>query len=128
MDPRYVIAKAFHEAYEELAPQFGYRTREASAKPWEEVPAQNKDLMVATVGKLLADGVITASPASFGRTVMQQHIAESAPVSLQRRPGESEDEFNHRKAQGEAQANAARKDDQAEHSPQEKATRVWGDS
>lgn len=29
------LAKKFHETYEELAPQFGYKTREASAKPWE---------------------------------------------------------------------------------------------
>lgn len=52
------IAKAFHEAYEELAPEFGYRTREASAKPWEDVPGQNKGLMIATVSKLLEKGII----------------------------------------------------------------------
>jgi len=52
------IAKAFHEAYETLAPEHGYRTREASAKPWSEVPADNKDLMVATVQRLLDLGTI----------------------------------------------------------------------
>lgn len=52
------IAQKFHEAYEELAPEFGYRTREASAKPWADVPDQNKKLMIATVEKLLAEGVI----------------------------------------------------------------------
>ena len=52
------IARAFHEAYEQLAPDFGYRTREASAKPWDEVPEQNRHLMVATVEKLLKDGAI----------------------------------------------------------------------
>jgi hypothetical protein len=52
------IARAFHEAYEQLAPDFGYRTREASAKQWDEVPEQNRGLMVATVEKLLADGTI----------------------------------------------------------------------
>jgi hypothetical protein len=52
------IAKAFHEAYEELAPQHGYQTRKASAKPWEDVPDSNKALMIATVRKLLDDGVI----------------------------------------------------------------------
>lgn len=52
------IARAFHEAYEWLAPAFGYRTREASAKPWADVPEQNRRLMVATVEKLLRDGVI----------------------------------------------------------------------
>ncbi len=52
------IAQAFHEAYERLAPDFGYETREASAKPWAEVPEQNKSLMVAVVQALLDSGVI----------------------------------------------------------------------
>jgi hypothetical protein len=52
------IARAFHEAYERLAPEFSYRTREASAVPWEDVPQQNRDLMIATVGDLLARGII----------------------------------------------------------------------
>ncbi len=42
------LAQAFHEAYEELAPQFGYKTREASAVPWADVPENNKRLMIAT--------------------------------------------------------------------------------
>ncbi|KKM02993.1 hypothetical protein LCGC14_1778860 [marine sediment metagenome] len=41
------LAQAFHEAYEELAPQFGYKTREASAVPWADVPENNKALMIA---------------------------------------------------------------------------------
>ncbi len=32
------LARHFHETYERLAPEFGYRTREESAKPWEQVP------------------------------------------------------------------------------------------
>lgn len=52
------IAKAFHEAYESLAPEHGYETREASAKPWEEVPENNRELMVAVVERLLAQGDI----------------------------------------------------------------------
>jgi hypothetical protein len=47
------VAQAFHEAYEELAPEFGYRTREASAKPWADVPSANRALMQATVQRLL---------------------------------------------------------------------------
>jgi len=43
------LAKAFHEAYERLAPEFGYKTREESAVAWEDVPEQNKKLMVATI-------------------------------------------------------------------------------
>lgn len=55
------IARAFHEAYERLAPAHGYETREASAKPWKDVPAGNKALMIATVGALLDSGVISAA-------------------------------------------------------------------
>jgi hypothetical protein len=53
-----MIARAFHEAYERLAPDFGYRTREESAKPWGQVPDQNKGLMVAVVQDLLDNQVI----------------------------------------------------------------------
>lgn len=52
------IARRFHEVYEELAPEHGYRTREASAKPWADVPVENKRLMVATVRQLLEEGSI----------------------------------------------------------------------
>jgi hypothetical protein len=52
------IARAFHEAYEQLAPMFGYETREASAKPWAEVPEQNRELMKAVVSALIVKGVI----------------------------------------------------------------------
>lgn len=49
------LAKRFHEAYERLAPSFGYTTREASAKPWAEVPENNLHLMAAVVGEVLED-------------------------------------------------------------------------
>lgn len=52
------VARAFHEAYERLAPHFGYQTREASSKPWEQVPEQNKRLMMAVAAELLDEGVI----------------------------------------------------------------------
>lgn len=52
------IAREFHETYERLAPDYGYTTREASAKPWEEVPEQNKNLMIGVVGVLLSRNVI----------------------------------------------------------------------
>lgn len=57
-----LIARAFHEAYEGLAPFHGYETREASRKPWEEVPENNRSLMIATVSQLLRDGVIRYTP------------------------------------------------------------------
>jgi hypothetical protein len=53
------IARAFHDAYEALAPHFGYRTREASAKPWDEVPPSNRDLMIATVRAVLFEPIGT---------------------------------------------------------------------
>lgn len=52
------IAQAFHEAYERLAPEHGYKTREASAVPWSDVPAGNKGLMIHVVKILREDGVI----------------------------------------------------------------------
>ena len=47
------LAKLFHETYEMLAPQFGYKTREASAKPWNEVPKNNRELMTAVAAVVL---------------------------------------------------------------------------
>jgi hypothetical protein len=47
------LAKLFHDTYEELAPGFGYRTREASAVPWSDVPEPNKSLMIAVADKVL---------------------------------------------------------------------------
>ncbi|MFJ6729371.1 hypothetical protein ACIQPQ_31165 [Streptomyces sp. NPDC091281] len=52
------IAQRFHEAYEDLAPSHGYETREASRKPWADVPEQNKNLMIAVVARLLEEGVV----------------------------------------------------------------------
>lgn len=56
------IAREFHATYERLAPSLGYKTREASAVPWEQVPVQNRELMVRTVGDLLARGIILPGP------------------------------------------------------------------
>lgn len=47
------LARLFHETYERLAPQHGYETRVASAKPWSEVPANNRALMIATCAHVL---------------------------------------------------------------------------
>lgn len=47
------LAKRFHETYEKLAPKFGYKTREASAVPWEDVPKTNKELMIAVADEIL---------------------------------------------------------------------------
>ena len=50
------LAKDFHATYERLAPNFGYATREASAKPWSEVPENNRKLMIATARDILGLG------------------------------------------------------------------------
>lgn len=60
------VARELHETYERLAPDHGYQTREASAKPWAEVPEQNKGLMTAVVNDLLERGVIRATRAEGG--------------------------------------------------------------
>jgi hypothetical protein len=48
------VAKIFHEAYERLAPAFGYETREATHETWENVPERNKRLMIAVTAEVLA--------------------------------------------------------------------------
>ncbi len=47
------LAKLFHDTYEFLAPSFGYKIREASARPWKGVSEQNRRLMVAVAEKIL---------------------------------------------------------------------------
>lgn len=49
------LAKKFHEAYERLAPQFGYSTRQESAVPWDQVPAANKRLMIAVCQEVFCE-------------------------------------------------------------------------
>lgn len=48
------VARMFHDAYERLAPSFGYKTREASAVPWDDVPEPNRSLMIAVAADVLA--------------------------------------------------------------------------
>ena len=62
MTPAEMIAGVFHATYETLAPQHGYQTREASAVDWDDVPANNRALMIATVQNMLDMGVITPGP------------------------------------------------------------------
>ena len=53
------VAKEFHDAYERLAPLFGYETRKESAVPWDDVPDTNKALMIAVVVSLFEKEVIS---------------------------------------------------------------------
>lgn len=55
------IAREFHETYENFAPNYGYKTRNESAVPWDSVPGPNKSLMIAVVADLLDRGVIYSS-------------------------------------------------------------------
>lgn len=50
-----VVARLFHEAYERLAPAFGYVTREETRVPWEQVPDHSRRLMIATAAEVLAE-------------------------------------------------------------------------
>ncbi len=62
------LAQLFHETYERLAPDHGYETREASAKPWADVPEQNRGLMVAVAGEVLdalAPGTVAERAIAF---------------------------------------------------------------
>lgn len=72
------LARLFHETYERLAPQFGYKTREASAVPWEDVPDSNKRLMVAVAGEVEAANPYarSLSPFPYARAVMRQHFLD----------------------------------------------------
>ncbi len=48
------LAILFHETYERLAPDFHYETRKESAKPWSDIPENNKNLMIAVCHELRA--------------------------------------------------------------------------
>lgn len=50
------LARRFHQAYERLAPQYGYTTRHASRVSWDRVPERNRRLMVAVAQELIDAG------------------------------------------------------------------------
>lgn len=47
------LAQFFHGTYERLAPTYGYKTQEATAVPWADVPESNKRLMIAVAREVL---------------------------------------------------------------------------
>lgn len=47
------VAMFFHETYERLAPEFSYKTRKASAVEWDDVPENNKQLMIAVASEVI---------------------------------------------------------------------------
>jgi hypothetical protein len=58
MDCAEATARAFHECYERRAPVHGWETQERSRKAWDDVPEENRSLMIAVAQELLDDGVI----------------------------------------------------------------------
>ena len=71
------LAQQFHEAYERLAPSFGYKTREASAKPWAEVPENNRKLMTAVCAEIQqaarADRAELRTALTEAKEALEQH-------------------------------------------------------
>ncbi len=49
------VAKRFHYHYEKQAPDYGYKTRKATAVPWSKLPKSNKQLMISSVFRTLLD-------------------------------------------------------------------------
>lgn len=47
------LARMFHETYERIAPRYGYETRDESRTTWEEVPDENKQLMIHTCQEVI---------------------------------------------------------------------------
>ena len=52
------VAEAFHDEYEHLAVLYGWDTQEASRKAWADLPVNQRQLMVHTIGNLEAKGII----------------------------------------------------------------------
>lgn len=82
------LARRFHETYERLAPIYNYETRKASAVPWEQVPENNKLLMIAVAGELLESWPRGQVPASSKevREQLRQLRHASADRSMSRFP------------------------------------------
>lgn len=64
------VARQFHEAYERLAPNYGYETREASGKPWEEVPINNRQLMMAVAEEVMLPLIHQAEQEAIKNTLL----------------------------------------------------------
>jgi hypothetical protein len=76
------IAQAFHETYERLAPDFGYKTREASAVEWPDVPENNRGLMIAVVTDLVNRGVIRLAEADTHQWIAKHDVERYLDESI----------------------------------------------
>ena len=47
------LAEQFHDAYERLAPEYGYETRPETAVAWDYLPDNNRSLMLAVVTEVV---------------------------------------------------------------------------
>lgn len=56
------IARAFHEEYEQMAPAYGWETQKKSRVAWDDLPDNQRKLMVHVVGNLLAADVFAIEP------------------------------------------------------------------
>lgn len=56
-------ARRFHDAYEELAPTFGYSTRPESRVSWDRLSEPMRSLMIATVRAVLIEQAATLASA-----------------------------------------------------------------
>lgn len=65
---REYIAKAFHDAYEELAPGAGYSTRKQSRKAWTDLAPELRVLMIATVERLIEGEAIAIGALALDQT------------------------------------------------------------
>ena len=59
-----VIAQRFHEVYEQLAPSYGWKTQPESRVSWDELPPSQRELMVATVKRVLDESALRPSLAT----------------------------------------------------------------
>ena len=71
-----MVAREFHKAYEDLALHFGYKTRQDTAVPWEDVPEKNRNLMMAVITELLTKEVITINPDFVARQVLTENATD----------------------------------------------------
>lgn len=72
------VARLFHETYEKLAPTFGYETRKESAVAWDDVPENNRSLMIAVAGEVIAAHVagVRADQAEKDAVIAETHFPE----------------------------------------------------
>jgi hypothetical protein len=74
------LARQFHEAYERLAPSFGYETRPESAVPWEQVPEWNRALMCAVVEELGLSDLAARARENEGYEVTKEERIRAAEL------------------------------------------------